>query len=277
MANSQFVCRIFFPQKKSARSSSPSLSEMLCLSAPIDFGKTELPLGLVSLRFSLNSIPVISGQLLLGMCAVSCLKLLCLSWSGLCMYLQSSVANPEIPELKMPIWLLFVIVFSSALPQWATSKLSNNAANWAGFDDFKSPPAYQIGRLKKDDGTSTNTLKAITWSQVGLSPLLVFHFNFWLNSCTLGRGQDEITRKQKSPVRCTPHWKIFYISASDAANSEQERRGGRNGTRMVEFSLAGEEKTHCLQPHNHLAWCVMFIKNRGSHMAGCQQDTASLN
>lgn len=40
----------------------PLFPEMLCLSAPIDYGKTELPLGLVSVCFSLNPIPLISGS-----------------------------------------------------------------------------------------------------------------------------------------------------------------------------------------------------------------------
>lgn len=37
--------------------------------------------------------------------------------------------NLKIPEVKMPILLLIVTVFYSTLPQWASSRLSNNAAN----------------------------------------------------------------------------------------------------------------------------------------------------
>lgn len=56
-----------------------------------------------------------------------------------------------------------------------------------------------------------------------------FQFNSWLNSCTLGRGQDETIawkyrEAEEASSKMHTHWKIFYISASDAANSEQEGR-----------------------------------------------------
>lgn len=43
--------------------------------------------------------------------------------------------------------------------------------------------------------------------------------------------RNEVAGKQKKPPeRCTPHWKIFYISASDSANSEPERRQKASGS-----------------------------------------------
>lgn len=63
MASPQFACRIFFSPKKSLLVLLlPLFPEMLCLSAPIDCGKTELSFGLVSLCFSLKPIPGISGS-----------------------------------------------------------------------------------------------------------------------------------------------------------------------------------------------------------------------
>lgn len=212
------------------------------------------------------------------MCAVSCLKFLCLSWSSLCVCLQSSITKPEILELKMPTGLLFVTLFSSTLPQWATSRFSNYAANWAGFEDFESSPAYQTGKIKGGWWYFHKPSDNHYIIAGGTIPSPGFQFKFWLNSCTLGRGQEwscreaeEAPSEMHSSLKNLLHLSLWFCKFRAREEAESQ------WFRLIEFSLAGEEKSHCLQPHNHLAWCVMFIKNRGSHMAGCQQETASLN
>lgn len=74
--------------------------------------------------------------------------------------------------------------------------------------------------MKEADSTSISSLKAITWSQERLPPLLVFSLTFGGNDSTLGRGQEqyrlkqqpEITGKQEEPpVGRTPDCKILYI------------------------------------------------------------------
>ena len=215
MANPQFAFRVLF-LKSCFSSLSP---EMFCFeseSAPIDYGKTELPLGLVSpLCFSLILIPVISGSAS-AWYAVSCLKF----WASCFIVLLGTLAS----LLIRPLYVLAETSFNcTVLPKSKAGNSWVKNATMASFCDYvllkensmchSGPqahfPAMQLikhglrtsktllltrwERLKEDDSTSTSPGKAFTWSQVRLPPLLVFSLTFGGSSCTLGRGQDETT------------------------------------------------------------------------------------
>lgn len=198
---------------------------MLCLSAPIDCGQTELPLGLVSLCVSLNPIPVISGSASAwNVCNVLP------EVSGLSMCLQSSSTRPEIPEFKMPMWLLFVTVSSSMLPQWAPSRLSNNADTWAGFEDLESPPAYQIGKIKAGWWYfhKPSERHDMVSGEIITSP--AFQFSFWLNSSSWKRtGWNNSLKIQGS--RRSLQWDVLLTEKSFTSQplmlQIQSWRGGR--------------------------------------------------
>lgn len=105
MASPQFACRIFFPPKK-AFLFSFSLSFLRCSAWVhlLTVVRQSFHLALFHSASALSPSLGFLGQLLLGMCAVPCLKFLCLSWSGLwcvCRELKCKPRNSWVKNAPM--------------------------------------------------------------------------------------------------------------------------------------------------------------------------------